>query len=264
MRAMAWLEHTLSFNPDRYPAEVLGLAAALGNHDSGRHVHERGQLLYARHGCIRITLADRVCMLPPSRAAWIPGGTVHRAVMRNIVDYRSLYFRPELCADLPRQVEVIDVSPLLQAVLEPIATAGFDQRWDEGRHAHLLGLCLDEIRIAPREPMLLPLPSDRRLAKLLSRPDRLPPELQLLEGEVGASGRTITRIFQKQTGMSYQQWRQQWRLMRAIELLATGHSISYVAAELGFSSDSVFIAFFKQMLGVTPRTYLRRPAADQG
>jgi AraC-like DNA-binding protein len=257
---MAWLAQTASFDPDPYPAEVLGLAASLADHDSGRHAHARGQLLYARQGCIRITLAGRLCMLPPSRAAWIPGGTAHRAVMRNIVDYRSLYFRQDLAALLPAQVRVIDVSPLLQAVLEPIAMASFDQSWQHGRHAHLLGLCLDEIRIAPCEPMLLPLPHDRRLSRLVARLDRLPPELQALEADVGASAKTITRIFQKQTGMSYQQWRQQWRLMRAIELLAIGHGISHVAAELRFSSDSAFIAFFRNMVGETPRVYIRKSA----
>jgi AraC-like DNA-binding protein len=86
----------------------------------------------------------------------------------------------------------------------------------------------------------------------------MPPELQVLEEAVGASAKTITRIFQKETGMGYQQWRQQWRLMRAIELLATGCSITYTAAELEFSSDSVFISFFRKMLGTTPRSYLNR------
>lgn len=259
---MAWLDQTATFDPDPYPAQVLGLAASLGNHDSGRHSHARGQLLYARQGCIRITLDDRLCMLPPSRAAWIPGGTTHRAVMRNIVDYRSLYFRQDLAALLPADVRIIDVGPLLRAVLEPIAVARFDQTWDHGRHAHLLGLCLDEIRIARREPLLLPLPVDRRLSKLMARLDRLPPVLNALEADVGASGKTITRIFQKQAGMSYQQWRQQWRLMRAIELLATGHGISHVAAELRFSSDSVFIAFFRKMLGETPGAYMRKSRPD--
>lgn len=92
----------------------------------------------------------------------------------------------------------------------------------------------------------------KRLAPLLESLDRLPPELQALQAQIGASGRTIGRIFQRETGMSYQQWRQQWRLMRAIELLATGRTISYSAFELGFASDSAFIAFFKAMTGVTP------------
>lgn len=33
---------------------------------------------------------------------------------------------------------------------------------------------------------------------------------------------TISRIFIRDTGMNYQNWRQQWRLLRAIEMLAEG------------------------------------------
>jgi AraC-like DNA-binding protein len=258
MICMPYLDVTGTFDPDSFEAEVIGLATSLGDHDSGSHLHQRGQLLYARRGCIRITLADRLCLLPPSRAVWIPPQTAHRAVMQQTVDYRSLWFRPDLSASLPEDVRVIDVRPLLRAVLESIALADFHEDWRGGRHAHLLGLCIHEICDAPQEAMLLPLPSDRRLASLTAHLDRMPPELQVLEAAVGASGKTITRIFQKETGMGYQQWRQQWRLMRAIELLATGHSITYTAAELEFSSDSVFIAFFRTMLGCTPGSYLHR------
>ncbi len=31
-------------------------------------------------------------LLPPRRAAWIPAGTTHRAIMRGVMAYRSLYF----------------------------------------------------------------------------------------------------------------------------------------------------------------------------
>ncbi|QAY87258.1 AraC family transcriptional regulator [Pseudomonas arsenicoxydans] len=254
---MAWLDAHAQFNPDHYPAPVIGIAATLGDHDSGRHRHARGQLLFTRQGCTRITLAQQLCLLPPSRAAWIPPGIEHRAVMQQSVDYRSIYLTPALCAGLPQQVCVIEVSPLLRAVLEPIALADFDTDWQQGKWVHLLGLCLSEIGEAPQQPMLLPLPWDKRLAPLLATPGQLPPELQVLEKQIGASGRTIGRIFQRETGMSYQQWRQQWRLMRAMELLATGRSISYSAFEAGFASDSAFIAFFKDLTGLTPGHWLK-------
>lgn len=106
-------------------------------------------------------------------------------------------------------------------------------------------------------PLLLPLPTDKRLAPLLQNLDALPPELQALQRQVAASGKTIGRIFLRETGMGYQQWRQQWRLMRAIELLATGRSLGYCAFELGFASDSALIAFFKAMTGATPRGYFK-------
>lgn len=254
---MAWLDAHAHFNPDTSLAPVIGIAATVGDHDSGLHRHACGQLLFTRQGCMRITLAQQLCLLPPSRAAWIPPGIVHRAVMQQSVDYRSIYLKPELCAELPQQVCVIEVSPLLRAVLEPIAGADFDTDWQQGKFIHLLGLCLSEIRDATQQPMLLPLPRDKRLIPLLATPEKLPPELQVLERQIGASGRTISRIFQRETGMSYQQWRQQWRLMRAMELLATGRNLSYSAFELGFSGDSAFIAFFKDMTGITPGAWLK-------
>ncbi|MDX9673860.1 MULTISPECIES: AraC family transcriptional regulator [unclassified Pseudomonas] len=254
---MAWLDAHATFDPDHFSAPVIGIASTLGDHDSGLHCHQRGQLLYTRQGCTRITLAQQLCLLPPSRAAWIPGGVSHRAVMQQSVDYRSIWLLPELCRELPQQVCVIEVSPLLRAVLEPMAQADFASNWQHGKLFHLLGLCLSEIREAAQQPMLLPLPRDKRLAPLLSTPEQLPPELQLLEQQIGASSRTIGRIFQRETGMSYQQWRQQWRLMRAMELLATGRSLSYCGYELGFASDSAFIAFFKAMSGTTPGHWLK-------
>ncbi|HFJ9774565.1 TPA: helix-turn-helix domain-containing protein, partial [Raoultella ornithinolytica] len=69
------------------------------------------------------------------------------------------------------------------------------------------------------------------------------------------SEKTISRIFRRDTGMTYQQWRQQWRLMKAVELLATGARITDTAQALDFASDSAFIYFFRTMTGMTPGRY---------
>lgn len=254
---MAWLNADSLFNPDHFSAPVIGIGALLGDHDSGLHQHRRGQLLFTQQGCTRITLDNQLCLLPPTRAAWIPAGVKHRAVMQQTVDYRSMYLSQALCLQLPDKVRVIDVSPLLRAVLESIAQAPFETDWNQGKYAHVLALCLSEMADAPAQPMLLPLPLDKRLAPLLANLEQLPPDLQTLVTRVGASSKTIGRIFLRETGMGYQQWRQQWRLLRAIELLATGRSLGYCAFELGFASDSGLIAFFKSMTGTTPRGYFR-------
>ncbi len=57
--------------------------------------------------------------------------------------------------------------------------------------------------------------------------------------------------------MNYQDWRQQWRLLKAVELLSTGMPVSAVADWLEFSSDSAFIAFFKKQTGQTPLTFMK-------
>ncbi len=57
--------------------------------------------------------------------------------------------------------------------------------------------------------------------------------------------------------MNYQDWRQQWRLLKAVELLSTGMQVSAVADWLAFSSDSAFIAFFKKQTGQTPLMFMK-------
>jgi methylphosphotriester-DNA--protein-cysteine methyltransferase len=42
----------------------------------------------------------------------------------------------------------------------------------------------------------------------------------------------------KETGMTFGQWRQQARLLRALELLATGEKVIDVALALGYESPS--------------------------
>ena len=254
---MPWLKADSPFDPDQLDTPVIGIGALLGNHDSGLHRHRCGQLLFTQRGCTRITLDHQVCMLPPTHVAWIPPGVEHRAVMQQTVDYRSVYLDRMLSRQLPDHVQVMSVSSLLRAVLESICEAPFKTDWHHGKPFHLLSLCLDEIAAAPAQPMLLPLPVDRRLSPLLENLEQLPPDLQTLVTRVGASDRTIGRIFRRETGMGYQQWRQQWRLLRAVELLATGRSLDCCADELGFASDSAFIAFFKGMTGCTPRGYFK-------
>lgn len=55
-----------------------------------------------------------------SRAAWLPAGTVHRAVMRGVMAYSSLYFSTTLpFSALPLQI--VEVNPLFFEVIERMA-----------------------------------------------------------------------------------------------------------------------------------------------
>ncbi|MFV7454480.1 AraC family transcriptional regulator [Stenotrophomonas maltophilia] len=184
--------------------------------------------------------------------------------MRQAVDYRSLYFDATLSAQLPRQPAIIGVGPLLQALLEPIAQAPFDHDWQSPRAHHQLALCVLEIAAAPVAPMDLPLPRDPRIARCLPLAEQLPPELHELATRTGLSARTVGRLMQHDTGMGYQAWRQQWRLMRAMELLLLGHRVAHVAQDTGFSAESPFIAFFRGMTGTTPAAFQRHAKGDGG
>lgn len=102
---MAWLDADAAFNPDALTKSLIGVQSALGNHDSGSHQHKMAQILFTRQGCVRLTLDDGalLCLLPPGRAAWIPAGISHRAEMKNIVDYRSVWFQPSVTLNCQRR-----------------------------------------------------------------------------------------------------------------------------------------------------------------
>ncbi|WP_186134896.1 AraC family transcriptional regulator, partial [Burkholderia gladioli] len=49
----------------------------------------------------------------------------------------------------------------------------------------------------------------------------------------GVEPRTLSRRFVAETGMTFAQWRQQARLLRALELVADGMPVTTIALELG-------------------------------
>lgn len=78
------------------------------------------------------------------------------------------------------------------------------------------------IHAARSENWRLPFPSDVRLNAWLDcvRLSQLAPRLSQLAPQVGACGHTINRDI----GMNYQHWRQQWRLLKAMVMLADGQT----------------------------------------
>ncbi len=252
---MAWIDSDDAFNADAMIEPVVGIASRLVRHDSGWHQHEKGQLLFAKSGTMRITLDAGMSVLPPQRLAWIPPFCRHRVVLNEVVGYRSIYLDTNVFAHLPNEHMIWAMTPLLQAILENIALSAWSCDWfNDTRQAHWLNVLWDELVFAKQDKILLPLPDDYRLQKISWL--ILPPLLKDLANQVGASEKTITRVFKQQTGMGYQAWRQQWRLLKAIELLYANRPLMEIADILGFTNDSAFAVFFKNMTGQTTMQYI--------
>ncbi len=81
-------------------------------------------------------------------------------------------------------------------------------------------------------------------------------DLAALAREVGLSERSLFRNFQKETGLSPGQWRRQMQVLRSLELLAKGRSVTETSFEVGYESVGAFIRAFRQTLGVTPTEYV--------
>ncbi len=251
---MAYISAQTQFNADAMKEPIIGIASELAQHDSGEHLHQKGQLLFAKSGTMRITLNNEMSILAPQRVAWIPPYCQHRVTLNEVVGYRSIYIDTHVFSHLPKKHTIWSSTPLLQAVLEKIALSNWGSPWQSSsRERNWLNVLWDEIEDATIESMQLIYPQDSRLAKLLLF--TLPPPLQELTQYIGASEKTITRIFQKETGLNYQAWRQQWRLLKAIELLHSTATLAQIAEALGFANDSAFAAFFKKMTGLSTRQY---------
>lgn len=172
-----------AFDADSFDKPVIGIAADMGVHDSGRHSHLRHQLLFSAAGSITIELEQALCLLPPRRAVWIPAGTVHRAIMRGVMAYRSLYFSTTLpLSELPLQI--VEVNPLFFEVIERMAFWPWEM--PAAQQSSLITVFCEEIRAARSENWTLQYPSDPRLNVWLKglRMGELPPRLNQLSQQV--------------------------------------------------------------------------------
>jgi AraC-like DNA-binding protein len=226
-------------------------------HVIASHTHEWHQLIYASEGVMWVHTAQGEWVVPSNRAVWVPTGVEHGIEMSGTVFVRTLYLSHRVSSSLPRRCCAVNVLPLLRELILHIMTLGtLDRRIPE--QSRLIGFLLDQLRVLPTIPLQLPLPSDeraRRVAALIrTKPDE-GGSLKQLTKSASASIRTLERLFQKETGMTFGKWRQQLRLLHALRLLADDQPVTTVATAVGYESTSAFIAAFKQYFGTTPSKY---------
>ncbi len=224
---------------------------------TGFHWHLRAQLLYASQGVMTVSTAKGSWVVVPQRAVWIPATERHDLQTFGPLSLRSLFIQPDAAEGLPSECCVVNVSPLLRELIAAACTLPKAYPLG-GREEHMMTLILDEIRAVSVAPLHLPEPKDPRLIKISTAIRANPADDQSLAtwGRiVGASSRTLARLFLAETGLSFRQWQQQARLLESLVRLADGQAVTTVAAEVGYESTSAFIAMFRRALGTTPKKY---------
>lgn len=248
-------------NPQR-PVRVRARHLPVDTHFEP-HRHAWAQLAYCASGLLQVVAArgldtsDEVTyIVPPSRAVWIAPGVRHAVHALEAAEFRTLYLDPGVSPDGWATCRMIVVSPLLRELIPALDVAGHEPP----REQALTQLVLDELTRADALPLGVPMPhpgtGDKRLRALCEAVAREPDQRATLAEwahEVGASERTLARLFRAELGMSYQHWRQQTALAHALPLLASGLPVNEVAVRCGYASDSAFSAMFKAAMGVPPR-----------
>jgi AraC-like DNA-binding protein len=224
------------------------------------HRHAWAQLIYASRGVMSVHTDTGAWVVPTHRAVWVPGEVEHAIEMSGEVAMRTLYLAPGLAHGVPDSCSVVNVSPLLrELVLHAVELGPLDAALP--LHARLIGVILDQLAALPAVPLRVPVPSDPRAKRAADWLRAHPAEganLARIARSVGASKRTLERLFRDETGLSFGAWRQQLRLLQALPLLAAGEPVTSVALSVGYESTSAFIARFRQVLGTTPGQYYTR------
>lgn len=252
-----------STDPKDYQSVPRAVAAMSKSFGAGEtiapHRHPRDQVLYAIEGVMRVATDGEAWIVPPDRALYVPGGVDHGVAMKGRVEMRTLYIQPGISSGLPRVPAVLDISPLLKSLIlalleEPVL---YDE---DGRGGLLAGLILDELARARQLQLVIPMPRDDRLKRLckalLDDPAR-GDTLDAWAARVGASPRTLSRLFTSEVGLTFAQWRQRVRFHNAMEAIVRGEAIGRVASANGYASASAFTAAFKKAMGVAPSSLAR-------
>ncbi|MDT0410004.1 MULTISPECIES: AraC family transcriptional regulator [Streptomyces] len=238
---------------DHLPVDVLPLGTDYPpDHLLARHTHRRAQLLHGASGVMRLETEEGAWTVPVDRAVCIPPGTPHEVHMRGVTTW-SLYIEPDAVPWWPTSCTVIEVGPLLRELLRAANDLGADYD-TAGRDGALIGLLLHELRRTAPAPFVVSLPREEPF-RALCRAYLAAPDAALTNTDwaraAAMSPRTFDRRFHALTGTSPATWRARARLLAALPLLPA-HSVTSVAARLGYSSPAAFTAAFTRAFGAPP------------
>ena len=251
------------------PPLIAFLVDGSGGHEphveeSDWHRHARGQFFYVERGMVSIRTRAGAWALPPQRVGWMPPGELHTVRMSAALRGWGVFVAPQAADGMPGHTCVLGANDLMRALVLRAADWAMLDVLDE-QQERLLRVLMDELRRAPPMPPQLNLPSDRRVLRVAHAVLEHPQDDRSLEEWAawgGLSARNLSRLFRRETGASFAQWRQQARLGHALELLADGTAVSQVADALGYASVSAFVAMFRRAFGQSPGRYFERMPAS--
>lgn len=238
---------------------ALSLQALAYDHHDGEeilpHCHAQAQLLHSICGVMLVGAAQKTWVVPPGHALWVPPGTEHQVRMVGSVRMRTLFMPASTWPWGGQHCQLIEVTPLLRELL--VAASGL-LSGQEHRRRCLHELLLVEMDAAQIVAIHLAMPRDLRLLRLCNAVIAAPADETGMEGwaqRLNISSRTLARLFQRELGMNFGDWRTRVRMVLSLQRLVAGASVMEVALEHGYQSPSAFSQTFKRILGHLPSHY---------
>jgi AraC-like DNA-binding protein len=209
------------------------------------HAHAWPQLLYASSGVMRVETATGSWIVPPQRAVWLPPNSLHETTMLTDVHFASLYLSKT--KKWSHGCEVVEISSLLRELIVTASQIRPGRKLSR-RDNLITDLIVEELQAAPRGLSPIPLPANQRLLALCKNVIANPSAgilLTKLSAEVGSTSKTISRLFLRELGISFRDWRQLVQVAYAQAHLIQGVPVKVVASRLGYT-PSAFSVMLKR------------------
>ncbi len=237
---------------------VIGYTEMVNNEMCISHSHPRAQLIYATRGVMNVVVGNNIWVVNPLQGLWLPGGVEHQVTFQKDVNYYSVFIDPSAVEGLPTNSFSFDIPMFLKQLVFKIITFGTAGNLTPAQR-RISSVFLDELALIEPSATFLPTTNNERLQKVV----------ELLMNDVSSkqtidyyaelsfmSSRTLSRLFIKELGMNFSDWRTRLKLLEAIKRLGEKQSIKEIALDLGYETASAFIYMFKKHLGKTPSNYI--------
>lgn len=211
-------------------------------------------MYWLESGVINVETGKAQWTVTPGSVGWTPKDCTHKVKFFTSVQVYVLNLEYSEAEGFPNEPRVSGMNTFLETLLQ--RTVECDRSsYPQSYIDHLVALLAYEVARLQELPLRLPLPLDRRARniadELLKSPSSHLSQEQLAS-QWGVSVRTLSRIFSKQTGLTFSQWRQQSKIITSLALIQKGLSISEVAEQSGYTNVSAYIEAFRQRFGETP------------
>ncbi|MFT5675207.1 MAG: AraC-like DNA-binding protein/quercetin dioxygenase-like cupin family protein [Paraglaciecola sp.] len=221
------------------------------------HTHPWHQIIFPVKGLLQSSLGEDNFIVPHNGMLYVPSNTPHKSIAVTKTQFLSIYINPVYAKAFPNESKSCAVMPFLKELILLLVHRD-SVTYPDHMISNLLLVLNDQLLTAHNYKIPLLIPHDRRLNSIFTQLQQQP-DLKLTLSDwarkVGASERTLSRICVKEFNQSFSLWRQNVRLVLAIQLLEDNHPINRISLELGYTSDSAFIHAFKGLFNQTPAKY---------
>lgn len=221
------------------------------------HSHPWHQIIFPVTGLLQSNINDASIIVPHNAMLYVPAHSQHKSVAVTDTLFLAIYLNPAFPVPYLAEAKSCLVTPFVKELILMLFS-NHTIRQSDTALVNLLKVLQDQIDIAEHYQIPLLIPKDRRLFAIFHQLKQQP-DLKYTLKEwamiVGASERTLSRLYAKEFNLSFALWRQHIRLVLSLQLLESKRTIQDIATTLGYTSDSAYIHAFKSVFVQTPNRY---------